>query len=141
MHCLSWRCRTASCVPRASPSKASLPASLCLVAALANVSGIWALWLDSQDWKDAFEGFLAVKPPTAADLAALVPAIGLSDLNRTDLGDELAGGGSMQCKEACAEMQQALAAVSDMQFSLICRMVATAGPKDCTLPAKLLHSR
>lgn len=127
---LSWKCRTASCASApggAGKGAGTLQAWLDLVTHLLHVPCVRDTWLAAPGWLPAFEGFLAVKAPTARDLGGCVPFVHWPDADK--LGMDVVS--RDHYKRASRDLQAALAAVHDRHSELCSILLTTPGSRTC----------
>jgi hypothetical protein len=127
LDCLSWRCRTASCMHAVPAGRCGLQGWLDLVTALMRIPAVRDVWLAAPAWKAAFEGFLAVKPPSARDLGGCVPFVHWPDAEK--LGMDVVS--KEHYKRGSRDLQSALAAVYDRHSELCAILLATPGADTC----------
>ena len=129
---LSWRCRTASALPGAGgpPGATPLARGLALAAALMRLPAVRDTWVSLHGWRAAFEGFLNIKPPTAGDLAAAVPAVAWPEAAEK-LG--MPGLDPARYEEAAGRLRAAYEAVSELQAELFRLLAATPLSITCAL--------
>ena len=130
LECLSWRCRSASCLPLGSwpPSSAPLFRPLTLAAALMAVPEVRDVWLSLQNWRAAFEGFLAIKTPSAGDLAVAVPWVAWPAAGQK-LGMQGLDRGRFE--EAAVKLRAAVEAASALQGELLRQLAAAPMGATC----------
>ncbi len=110
--------------------KGSLQSWLDFATALMRIPAVRDVWLAAPTWKASFEGFLAVKPPSARDLAGCLPFVHWPDAEK--LGMDVVS--KEHYKRASRDLQAALAAVYDRHSELCALLLATPGADTCAGP-------